>query len=201
MCNPMAIFAAATVASSVVKGYAAYQQGKAEYQAGMYNAQIAERNAQQEENNQALIQEQASNERRRRGEIAKANLGEIYAKAAANGLTFTGSIDDLATGEHMSYNIDRNILNKNEISQLQESDARVASLRGEAQLNRMGARSSLKAGKLAAFGSLLEGAANVSGTWIQPRTPLSVDPVRAPKLPPRVNKPLPIGSVSPSYRF
>lgn len=170
MCvDPATMFLVATVASAGVNAYANIQQGNAAYQAGMYNAQIAERNAQAAENEQKNVQDAAAIERRRLGERVRAERGELIAKYANMGLdTEFGTPADLIGDVQRAYDIDRSILGKNEITQLETLDKQVADYRDSAAMSRSEAKGALKGSRLAALGSLLDGASTVSGRWIQP---------------------------------
>lgn len=171
MCDPGTAFLVASLATAGVQAYASIQQGNAAYQAGMYNAQIAERNAQSAENEQKNVQDAAAIERRRLGERARAERGEMIAKYANMGLdTEFGTPADLIGDVQRAYEIDRSILGRNEITQLESLDKQVADFRDSAAMSRAEAKSARKAGQLSAIGSLLDGASSVSGRWIQPTT-------------------------------
>lgn len=169
MCEPTTILTIATVASAAVGAYSSIQQGRAAYQAGMYNAQIAERNAQAAEDEQARIKDEAAIERRRLGERVRAERGELNAKFTAMGLDpGFGTPADLIGDVEQAYDIDRSILGRNEISALERLDKERADYLDSANMQRAGAKSAWQSGKIGAVGSLLDGAASVSGRWIQP---------------------------------
>jgi ribosomal protein S6 len=135
----------------------------------MYNAQVAQRNAQAVEEEKANVQDAAAIERRRLGERIRAERGELVAKYAHMGLdTQFGSPKDLVGDVERKYDIDRSILGRNEITELKRLDQQQADYRSSATLSKMGAKSAHKAGQIGAVGSLLQGAATVSSRWIQP---------------------------------
>lgn len=171
MCEPATIATIATIASAAVGAYSSIQQGRATYQAEMYNAQIQERNAQSAENDQALVKDEAAIERRRLGERVRAERGDMVAKFTAMGVDAGfGSPADLIGDVNQAYAIDRGILGRNEITALGRLDKDVADYRDAASMSRSSGRGALKAGKIAALGSLLDGAATVSSRWITPAT-------------------------------
>lgn len=185
MCvDPATAFIATTLLSSGVQAFASIQQGNAAYQSGMYNAQIAEQNAQAVEDDRADAKDAAAIERRRLGEQARAQRGELVARFANMGLdTEFGTPADLVGDVERAYRIDRDIIGRNEITTLRGLDKQEADYRNSAALSRAEAKSSRKAGQLGALGSLLGGAASVSGRWIQPPAPRPVG-VRATPLNP-----------------
>lgn len=170
MCvDPASMFIIASVASAGVSAYANIQRGNAEYAAGMYNANVAERNARAVEEERKNVQDAAAIERRRVGERMRGERGALVAKFANMGLdTEFGSPADLVGDVERAYDIDRSILGRNEITELKRLDQQEADYRSSAALSRAGAKSSRKAGLIGAAGSLLQGAATVSGRWIQP---------------------------------
>lgn len=169
MCDPGTAFLVASLATAGVQAYASIQQGNAAYQAGMYNAQIAERNAQSAENEQKNVQDAAAIERRRLGERARAERGEMIAKYANMGLdTEFGTPADLIGDVQRAYDIDRSILGKNEMTEIERLDRQKADYLDSAAMSRAEAKGARKAGLMGAAGSLLQGAATVSGRWIQP---------------------------------
>lgn len=189
MCDPSGgIFTTlAMVASGVGAGVSAYaniQRGNAEYAAGMYNAQIADRNAQQVVEERRQTQDAAAIERRRLGERVRADKGALVAKFAHMGLdTEFGTPADLVGDVQRAYDIDRSILGTNEINKLKRLDLQEADYKDSAQLSRSSAKSALKGSRLAAAGSLLSGVASVSGRWIQP-SPMTTTtpPMTKPKI-------------------
>ncbi len=169
MCDPGTAFVIASLATAGVQAYASVQQGNAAYQAGMYNAQIADRNAQSAENEQKNVQDAAAIERRRLGERVRAERGEMIAKYANMGLdTEFGTPADLVGDVQRAYDIDRSILGKNEMTEIERLDRQKADYLDSAAMSRAEAKGARKAGLMGAAGSLLQGAATVSGRWIQP---------------------------------
>lgn len=181
MCDPTGglastVFMVASGLSAAVGAYGAIQQGRAQYKAEMYNAQIAERNAQAAENEQVRVKDEAAIERRRLGERARAQMGDFKAKFTAMGLDPDfGTPADLVGDVGQAYSIDRSILGRNEISSLERLDKERADYLDSAKQSRASARSALKAGRIGAVGSLLQGAANVSSRWIMPRGPQELE--------------------------
>lgn len=175
MCiDPASVFMIATVASSAVGAYASIQSGNAQYQAGMYNAQIAERNAQAVEEEKGNVQDAAAIERRRLGLRVQAEKGQEIAAAAAMGIDPAfGTPADLVGDLQQSYMIDRSILGKNEINSLKQLDKQQADFIDSAAMSRAGGKHARKAGLLGAAGSLLDGAGAVAGHWIKPSAPLA----------------------------
>lgn len=169
MCEPTTIFAVVTAASAAVSAYSSIQQGRAQYEAEMYNAQIQERNAQAAENEQTRVQDEAAIERRRLGERVRAERGDMVAKFTAMGIDpGFGTPADLVGDINQAYSIDRSILGRNEITNLERLDKDVADYRDAARMSRSSAKGALKAGYVGAVGSVLDAAANVSSRWIQP---------------------------------
>lgn len=171
MCiDPATMFMIATVASSGLKAYSSIQQGNAAYQAGMYNAQIAERNAQSVEDDRKDVKDAAAIERRRLGERVRAERGALTARFAHMGLdTAVGSPADLIGDTERAYAIDRSILGRNEITSLTGLDKQEADFRDSAAMSRAGAKSARKAGLIGAGASFLDGAATVSSRWMTPQ--------------------------------
>lgn len=169
MCvDPATLTIVATIASAVVSGVGAIQQGNAQYAAGMYNAQIADRNAQAAENERVNVQDKAAIERRRLGERVRAEKGDLNAKFTAMGLDPAfGTPADLVGDVQQAYNVDRNILGRNEITDLGNLDKEAADYRDSASMARSGAKSARTAGFISAAGSLLQSAASVAPHWIQ----------------------------------
>lgn len=190
MCDPGTIFLVATVASAAVGAYGQIQQGNAQYRAEMYNAQIADRNAQAARDEEVNVQDKAAIERRRLGERVRAEKGDLNAKFTAMGLDpGFGTPADLTGDVQQAYNIDRSILGRNEITDLQTLDKQVADYTDSAKQSRMAGKGALQAGRIGAVGTILSSAANVSSRWIQPSnamaTPsiISASPLaRTPKL-------------------
>lgn len=172
MCvDPATMFVIATVASAGVQAYASVRAGDAAYQAGMYNAQIAERNAQAVEEEKKNTQDAAAIERRRLGERIRAEKGQKIADFAAMGLdTGIGTPADLVGDIEKAGRTDAFIIGRNEITQLQALDKQQADYRDSARLSRMEAKGARKAGQLGAVGSLLNAASTVSGRWMQPNS-------------------------------
>lgn len=169
MCEPATIFAVATVASAAVGAYSSIQAGNATYKAEMYNAQIAERNAQSAENEQANVKDAAAIERRRLGERVRAERGQYVVNATASGIDpGFGTPADLIGDVNQAYAIDRSILGRNEITELGRLDKEAADYRDSAAMSRASAKSARKAGMIGAVGSILDSAASVSGRWITP---------------------------------
>lgn len=173
MCvDPVTLFTVATIASAGVQAYSSIQQGNAAYSSGMYNAQIAEQNAQAVEDDRKDTQDEAAIARRRLGEKVRADRGELVARFANMGLdTEFGTPADLVGDTERAYRIDRDILGRNEITQLRGLDKQQADYRNSATLSRAEAKGARKAGQIGAVGSLLNAAATVSGRWIQPSAP------------------------------
>ncbi len=170
MCvDPATVALIATVASSAIGAYSSVQQGRAQYQADMYAAEVSKQNAQALEDDKALTKDQAAIERRRLGERVRGAKGEQIAKATAMGTDPAfGSSADLIGDIEQSYKIDRSILGRNEITDLQNIDNQQADYLDGANRSRASASGALRAGYMGAAGSLLEGASAVSGKWIKP---------------------------------
>lgn len=184
MCEPTTIALVATVASAAVGAYSSIQQGRATYQAEMMNAEIQRQNAQSVEDEQANVKDEAAIARRRLGERVRAERGDAVAKYTAMGLDpGFGSPKDVVGDIEKSYDIDRSILGKNEITQLERLDKQKADYLDAAKLGTMSAKSALKAGNLAAVGSLLDGASSVAGRWIMPGGGASTGPFRPAQAP------------------
>lgn len=200
MCvDPITIFAIASTASAAVGAYSSIQHGNAQYKAGMYNAQIAERNAQAVETEKANVSDAAAIERRRLGIRVQAEKGEQVAAASAMGIDpGFGTAADLVGDIQKSYMIDRSIIGKNELTQLGQLDKQQADYRDSASMSRAGAKDALKAGRIGAIGSLLDGASSVAGHWIRPGgssgTPIARPVTATPLSPFAPGKLLPIGA-------
>jgi len=168
MCEPTTLLLAATVASAGVQAYSSIQAGRAQYRADMFNAEIANRNADAVERERLQVSEQAVIERRRLGERARAEAGELKAKYAAMGLGDFGTPADLIGDVGRAYMIDQSGLNANEISGLETLDKQEADYRDQAKLLRSSAKGALRQGYLGAAGSLIDGVAGVSEVWMAP---------------------------------
>lgn len=169
MCiDPGTLAVVATIASTAVSAYSYVKQGQAASAAAEYEAQIAERNAKQAENEKVLTSEAAAIERRRLGQRVAAERGQRIANASAMGLDpGFGSVADIDADLHQAYRIDRSIVGKNEIADLQRLDLEQADYRDGATLSRARGKSAKSAGNLAALGAVLGGAADVSASWIE----------------------------------
>lgn len=171
MCEPTSIFLAATALSSAVGAYSQIQAGNAQYKAEMYNAQIADRNAQAAREEETNVQDKAAIERRRLGERVRAEKGDINAKFSAMGIDpGFGTPADLVGDTQQAYNVDRSILGRNEITDLKTLDKQVADYTDSANQSRSSAKGALTSGRLGAVGTLLGSVANVSSRWIMPGT-------------------------------
>jgi hypothetical protein len=160
---------AATALSAGVSAYGAIQNGRAQYQAEMYNAEIANRNAQSVEDEQANVKDEAAIERRRLGERVRAARGDLIAKNTAMGIDpGFGSAADVIGDVERGYDIDRSILGKNEMTALGRLDKERADHLDSASMSRASAKGALKAGNLAAVGSILDGGGTVASRWIMP---------------------------------
>lgn len=173
MCNPMLIVVAA---SAAVSAYGAIQQGQAQAAAEEYNARVAENNAKAVVEEKARVQDAAAIERRRRGELARAQKGELTAKFSAMGVDpGFGTPADLIGDVSQAYNIDRSILGKNEIAELERLDKEEADYLDAAKMGRATGKSAIQAGAIQGTASLLEGASGVSSRWIQPSTGMATN--------------------------
>lgn len=175
MCEPISLSTMGMIASgasAAIGAIASIQQGNAAYAAGMYNAQVAERNAQLVENEKKNVQDEAAIERRRLGERVRAAAGGARVNAVAQGLDAEfGSPADLIGDIDQAYKIDQSILGRNEITNLERLDREQADYRDSATLSRANAKSARTAGFLGAAGSLMQGAATVSDKWIKTKKP------------------------------
>lgn len=157
------------IASAVLGAYSSVQQGNAQRAANEYNAQIMERNAQAVEEERKDVGDAAAIERRRLGERVRAERGEAYAKYGHMGLDSQfGTPADLIGDIHRAYEIDRDIIGRNEISSLRALDKQEADYKANAQLLRMGGKAAQQAGQMGAVTSLLDGVSSVADKWIQP---------------------------------
>lgn len=169
MCDPVtATVIGATVASTAIGAYSSVQQGRAAQKAAEYDAQIAERNAVQVANERVNVQDAAAIERRRLGERLRAERGQQIADSAAMGLdTGFGTPADLIGDYERSYRVDRSILGRNEMNELQRLDLEEQDYRDSASQSRASGKAARKAGNLAVIGSILDGASSVSSQWIK----------------------------------
>lgn len=157
--------------AAVLGAYSQHQAAQAEDASNQFNARVAEQNADAVEAERALVQEQSAIERRRLGERVAAERGALHAKFAGMGLEAEfGTPADLVGDVQRAYDLELSILGANETNALRNLDSQKADLLNNAQLLRMGGKSAKKAGSIAAAGSLLGGAADVSSRWIQPST-------------------------------
>lgn len=172
MCIPLATVAIiASAASAAVGAYSSIQQGRAAYQSGMFNAEVAKNNAQATEDQKQLVSDAASIDRRRRGEMAAAEKGDLTAKFAAMGVDpLFGTPADLTGDVQQAYSIDRDIIGRNEITNLKGLDKQQADYLDEAKMQTSQAKGALSAGYLGAAGDLLGGASSIASHWIQPNT-------------------------------
>lgn len=169
MCEPTTLFLAASVASAALGAYSNIQAGNAAYQSGMYNAQIAERNAQAVANEQVNVKDAAAIERRRLGERVRAERGQNSVNAAAMGVDpGFGSPFDIDENIASAGRADAGLIGRNELNEIGRLDKERADYLDSARMSRSEAKGSRRAGFLAAAGSLLEGASSVSSRWIQP---------------------------------
>ena len=177
MCEPVTmstVMMAMTAASAAVKAYSAIQQGRAQYKADMFNAQLAEQNADRVETQRALVADAAAIQRRAKGDEIRAALAEGRVKASAMGIDFIyGTPGDLAKSTALTGYGDLSIMGKNEYNANQQLDVQKADFLDSAMMSRSSAKGALKAGYLGATGELLQGGANISQQWIQthPQTP------------------------------
>lgn len=163
------------LAGAAVGAYGQIQASRANAQAEMFNAAINQRNAEAVEQEQVNVQDAAAIERRRLGERIRAERGDMVAKFTAMGIDpGFGTPADLVGDLERGYQIDRSILGRNEMNELQRLDKEKADYRDTAKMGMSSAKSSLKAGSYAAAGTLLDGVSTVSQRWIQPRTPTPV---------------------------
>lgn len=177
-----------------MQAYASIQQGNAAYESGMYNAQIAERNAAAVEDERKNVQDAAAIERRRRGEEVRAARGEMVARFANMGLdTEFGTPADLIGDVERAGRTDAFIIGRNEMNEIGRLDKQEADYRDSARMSRSEAKGARKAGQLAAFGSLLQGASTVSSRWIQPPAPRPVGSRATPLDPNGSYKPVKVG--------
>jgi len=174
VCEPATIMMAMTAASTAVKAYSAIQQGRAQYQADMFNAQLAQQNAQRTEDQQAKVDDAAALERRALGDRIRAERAEGRVKAGGMGIdAFFGTPGDLDASIAATGYGDLSIMGKNQINAKQQLDVQKADFLDSAMMSRSSAKGALKAGYLGATGELLQGGANISEQWIQthPQTP------------------------------
>lgn len=165
---------AMTAASAAVKAYSAIQQGRAQYKADMFNAQLAQQNAQRTEDQQAKVDDAAAIERRALGDRIRAERAEGRVKAGGNWIdAFFGTPGDLDASIAATGYGDLSIMGKNQINAKQQLDVQKADFLDSAMMSRSSAKGALKAGYLGATGELLQGGANISEQWIQthPQTP------------------------------
>lgn len=170
----MWVFAAASAALSA---YGQVQQGQAQAQAETYNAEVATRNAQAAEEEQANVADAAAIERRRLGERVRAERGEQVAKFSAMGVDPAfGTPADLVGDIEQAYRADRDIIGRNEVTALSALDKQIADYKGAASLGQASAKSAIRAGQIAAGGSLLDGVGNVASRWITPSATTTKQP-------------------------
>jgi len=166
MCEPATIAMVVTAASAVVGGYSAIRSGQAQQASAEFQAAQSRENAKQVDNDIKVAQEQAAIERRRLGAQARADKGDLVAKYSAMGLDpGFGSPADLIGDVKSAYDIDRSILNANEISQLQRFDMEKSNLLSQASLYEAEGKEAMRAGYLGATKSLLDAAGSVAGKW------------------------------------
>lgn len=160
-----------SLAAAALGAFSSVQQGQARARAEELNAQLALRNAAAVAEEQADLQDASAIERRRLGERVAAERGAMLAKFGAMGLDPAfGTPADLIGDLDRAYDLDRDIMGRNEISGLKALDKQATDYRVSAQLGGMAAQSSRTAGSMAAGASLLDGAATVSSDWIMPTT-------------------------------
>ncbi|AUR82079.1 coil containing protein [Vibrio phage 1.021.C._10N.222.51.F9] len=166
MCEPTTIMAVTAAASAAYTGYTQVQQSK--YQAGVneYNAAVAENEAQEVQNKSV---EEENLQRRRTAELLSKQRAQL---GAAN--------VDLGSGSALQLQEDTIALGEADALRIRSNyDAQVESLQSQADLLTNQAAFSESAGKSAAFGSLLQGAAGVAGSgvadkWFTPTSSATV---------------------------
>lgn len=166
MCNPMAIQAGVMIVSAA---YTADQQAdQAQYQSGVqeYNAAVAENEAQEVQNKSV---EEENLQRRRTAELLSKQRAQL---GAAN--------VDLSSGSALQLQEDTQALGEADALRIRSNyDAQVESLQTQAELLRDQSEFTESAGKKAAGGTLLQGAAGALGTgvadkWFTPTSSASV---------------------------
>lgn len=140
-------------------------QGKAGQIASEYNAETLERNALFTEAERPLVVEDARNERRRLGEAYNAIIGSFRAETAAGGLDPNfGSAAYVQQDAKRAYDIDRDILARNEVMALNDKDREAYNYRRGAIITRSEGRNARTAGNVNAFTNLLQGASTISNS-------------------------------------
>lgn len=167
MCVPMAAVAIATsVASTAVSYMGQQQQAAAQSAAANYQAQVASNNAViARQNADAALQAGQAAEQQQRTKSA-ALLGSIRAAQAANGIRIdSGSALDVQADAATLGELDALTIRNNAARQAWAYQAQGDTFAAQSQLDTAQAGWAQSAGQTQGMGTLLGGAASVSGQW------------------------------------
>lgn len=153
MCNPVAVQAWTLVASAAFTANQQRRQGKFKESVAEYNARVSENEA--EETRNAGV-EQENIQRRRTAELLSKQRAQL---GAAN--------VDLSTGSALQLQQDTETLGEADALRIRSNfERRAEALETGADLTRSQGAFAASAGRGAAFGTLLSGAAAVAGTGV-----------------------------------
>lgn len=171
MCEPTTML---MIASTVIGGVGAIQQGNAAAAAGRYNAQVAEMNATLAERRaKDALERGAVEEQQKRAQVAQLQ-GRQKAAMAANGvdLTFGSPLDTLVDTAVLG-DLDALTIRQNSAREAYDFRVQGMNARADAGLSRANARSAQTGGYLAAAGTVLGGGADIGKFRASQRTPLT----------------------------
>ena len=167
MCDPTGGVATAALlaASTAVTAYGQYQSGQAAQEAAEYNAAVQRNNAIMEDRRAAQEMDRGEREAiQRRRQIAQL-IGQQRARAGASGVEgSTGSLLDVQIDTAQQGVLDLQTIRYNADIRAQDRRFAAQNLRDQATLTEMEGDAAARAGTLSAFGTILGGAASVSGS-------------------------------------
>ena len=159
----MVWFAIAAVASAAASAFGSAKAGEAADKAGKMNQATYEANAAFTEQDKPIVTENARIERRRLAQLFHATVGDVRAKTAAAGFDPNfGSALAMQGDAKLAYDIDRRIIARNEVTQLQDKDREAYNYRRQGVVARAEGRAAKTAGYLQAASTLLQAAPSVS---------------------------------------
>lgn len=165
MCYAWVYYAVAAVAS-VVSYRGAQITAAGQENVARYNAEIATQQATVAREQRPAIEEDADLERRRLADRYGQIAGDAQASFAAQGLDpNAGTPFAVVEASRQAFDIDKEIISKNERDSLRANDLEAHGLMSSAELLRTQGRYARQGGNLEAWGALLTGASNISNRW------------------------------------
>lgn len=156
---------AASAGGSIIGARSALQQGQAGADALNYQAAVAR-------NNQQIAEEYALMEKQRGSVLAQnrelktgQQVGSINAATGAAGLDTAGTPERLTADTMSMGDLDARMIRYNAEKAAYGYKVQGSSFGAQATLDEMGAKDSVKSGRMAALGSIIGGGASVSDKW------------------------------------